>query len=170
MTDDRDPDEADREDRPHRYRRRVGGGSNRTLWLVFGGAGCVAVLGCGGVIALVVFWVIPVVTTDFPAANAAAEQFLDLLQQNRVDDAYAATSPGFQSRQSREEFARYVKRFETFTRHTSRTTTGVRVVQNNGRKEAFIQMTLQAPNNAMTCTLELVEADGVWEVDKITIP
>ncbi|MDB5311520.1 MAG: hypothetical protein JWO38_5722 [Gemmataceae bacterium] len=165
---DRDPDYDDRENSPRA--RRPGNRSNRSLWLVLGGIGCVVVLGCGGLIAAGLIWGLQAFTTDLPAATAAAEEFLDLLQQNRIDDAYAATSAGFQARQDREQFAAFVKRFETFTKFTSRSLTGARFFQNNNKKQVIVKMTLHAPNNAMTCTLELVQEDGVWKVDKITVP
>jgi hypothetical protein len=40
----------------------------------------------------------------------------------------------------------------------------------NGVKQARIQMTLNAPNNATTCTLILVQEGGEWKVKEITVP
>ncbi len=37
-------------------------------------------------------------------------------------------------------------------------------------KQARIQMTLQAPNNATTCTLILVDEGGAWKVNQISVP
>ena len=160
---DRDPDrEYDRG--PSR------GSSNRTTWIILGAAGCGLVLVCSGALALLVVWGFKSFTTDFPAAQAAADQFLDKLQADKVNDAYALTSTKFHAEQSREQFEGFVKRFETLTRHTSRTQNGFRLFQGPDGKRASIQMTLNAPNNAMTCTLVLTEEAGTWKVEMITVP
>ncbi|MBO0699376.1 MAG: hypothetical protein J2P46_13350 [Zavarzinella sp.] len=108
--------------------------------------------------------------TDVPAANNAASQFLDLLQQGRLDEAYAATSTGFRARESPEQFKAFLKQYQALTGGTSRTGNGVRVFQNPSGKQAFVQVTVHAPSNATTCTLVLVEEGGGWRVDRITVP
>lgn len=166
--DDRD-DRDDFDDRPRRRRARPTSSGGRT-WLILVGVGCVVVFGCGGLIAAGVVWGFRAFGTDLPAASAAASAFLDHLQRGQPDNAYAAASDGFRSRQTAEQFRAFVGRFETLTTHTSRNTNGFRLFANPGGKQAFIQVTLHAPNNAMTCTLMLVDEGGTWRVDSITVP
>ncbi len=144
--------------------------SNRPVWLILGAVGCGLLLMCSGLIAVFVIWGTRSFTTDIPAAQGVADQFLDRLQGGKIDDAYALTSTQFRAEQSREQFATFVKKFETLTRHTSRTQNGFRLFQDGSGKRVFIQMTLNAPNNAMTCTLVLIEEAGGWKVEKITVP
>ena len=161
------PDWRDDDDRPRRPRRvRASAG---TPWVLLAGVGCVVLLVCGGLVGVGVMWAARVFTTDLPAADAAASHFLDLLRENRLDDAYAAASDGFKARESPEQFRAFVGRFETLTTATSRTTNGFRIFQGADGKQAFLQVTLHAPNNATTCTLTLVE-EGGWKVDRITVP
>ena len=159
-----DADERDSDRRPPR------GSSNRTVWLVLGAAGCGLLLVCSGPIAVVI-WMVKSFATDIPVAQGAADQFLNCLQGGRIDDAYALTSTQFRAKQSPEQFAGFVTQFETFTRHTSRTQTGTRMLLPHDRgKHVYIQMTLNAPNNAMTCSLVLIKEAGVWKVEKLTVP
>lgn len=161
-----DNDEYDRRE----PRERPARASNRSLWLALGAVGCVTVLGCAGGIGAFAYWGFRAFTADLPPAQATADRFLDLLKDEKIDAAYDLTSPGFRAGQSPAEFAAYVKRFETLTRHTTRTQNGVRLFHDASGKRVFVQTTLSAPNNALTCTLVLVEVDGTWRVDKITVP
>lgn len=171
-SDDREFDERDDreyDDRPPRRRRAraAAGGPN---WLLWGGVGCVLVAGCGGLLAVGVAFGVRAFVTDLPAATAAADRFLDHLRQNRIDDPYAATTAGFKGRQSADQFRAFVGRFETLTTATSRTTNGFRIFHGPAGKQAFLQVTLHAPNNATTCTLTLVDEGGAWKVDNLTVP
>jgi hypothetical protein len=125
---------------------------------------------CGGGLAALVGWGIRGFVKDLPAATAVSDQFFDALQQGRIDDAYALTSAKFRAEQNREEFAQFLKKFETLTRHTSRTQNGFRIFHDGSGKRAFIQTTLHAPNNALTCTLVLIEEAGTWKVEQLTVP
>lgn len=160
------PDERDRDYDRGPSRRS----SNRSLWIVLGTVGCGLLLMCSGAIAVAVFWGVRSFTTDAPAAQAVADEFLDRLRENKLDDAYALTSRQFRAEQSREQFADFVRQFETLTRHTSRTRNGFRLFQDGRGKRVFIQTTLNAPNNAMTCTLVMIEEAGAWKVEKVTVP
>jgi hypothetical protein len=146
------------------------GSSGRSTWLVLGAAGCVLVLVCSGALAALVYWGFRSFTTDIPAAQEVADRFLDHVRAGKLDDAYALTSSDFRAEYDRERFAEFIKKFDTFGRHTSRTQQGFRLFHDGNGKHVFIQTTLNAPNNAMTCTLVLIEKEGVWKVDKITVP
>lgn len=141
---------------------------SKSLWMLFGGVGCIVVLGCGGLIVAGVLWASKTFTTDLPAATAAANEFLDLLQQNRIDDAYAKTGSEFKAHQPREQFHGFVKQFDSFAKSTSREINSAWIVQ-GGKKQAFVQMTLKSPNKSMTCTLQLVHENGVWKVEALNV-
>jgi hypothetical protein len=74
-------------------------------------------------------------TRELLPAQEAADRFFDRLQGGQTGEAYELTSAGFRRGQSAEEFAAYVKRFETLTRHTTRTTNGARLFQGPGGKQ-----------------------------------
>ena len=162
---DRDePDDRDRDREPPR------GSSNRSVWLILGAVGCGLFLVCSGLVVAAIMWGARSFTTDMPAAQAVGDQFLDHLRENKLDAAYALTSTRFRADHSREEFAEYIKKFETFSRHTSRTRNGFRLHHDTSGKRVYLQFTLNAPNNAMTCTLVLIEEADGWKVEKITVP
>jgi len=166
---DRDSDNLDDDARARDRRSRRQKSSSGPLLLILGGIGCVILLGCGGLIALAI-WGFSTLATQLPQATDAANEFLSQLQQNQVDGAYALTSTDFQRRNTLEQFADFVKKFEMFGKHTSRELNGANFFQNASGKQVIIKMTLQAPNNAMTCTLEFVEEQGVWKVNNFTVP
>ena len=132
------------ERRREAYRNRPESRSSGSLWMFFGSIGCIVLLGCAGVFVAVALWASKVFKTDIPAATTAANEFLDLIQENRIDEAYAKTSPEFKAAQSREQFATFIKRYETFAKSTSRALNGARIFQGT-KKQAFVQMTLQSP-------------------------
>lgn len=174
MTDDERTDEdrdalADRaEERPRRREPRPNK-SSRTLWYVLGGAGCLLVLICGGGVALIV-WGVNAFTKDLPAVQSTVDSFFDALKADKLDDAYATCSTGYQRQTSREQFAAFVKQYGAFQRHQTRSMNGFNIFSGTAGKQARIQQTLHEPNNAMTCTLILVVENGTWKVDKVTVP
>ena len=166
-------DQQQDQDRPRRVRRRYPEerpSSNKTLWIILGSVGCISLLGCVGLVGLVGYFGFRAFTNDIPVAQAAADQFLDLLKEGKLDDAYAMTSPEFRSKQDKEQFEAFVKGIETFAQQTSRTTNGARMHQDASGKRVQIQVTLKTLNNATTCTLVMVERDGTWKVDRFTVP
>jgi hypothetical protein len=144
--------------------------SNRNTILVLCAAGCGLVLLCSGLIAAALIWGLRSVATDVPAAQTVADQFLDQLQQGQLDGAYALTSTKFRAEYDRKQFEEFIKKYESFTHHTSRTEQGFRLFQDGNGKHVFFQKTLNTPNNAMTCTLVMIEEAGNWKVEKITVP
>ncbi len=162
------------EQRPGEERpRRAGGpapGSNNSACIIISSIGCLLCLGCVGLVAFAGYFGFKAFTTDMPAAQAVANQFLDLIQQNKIDEAYALTSPAFRTRLNPEQFGEFLKQFETFTKHTSRSQNAVRIFEDGRGKRVYLQLTLHAPNNAMTCTLEMVAEAETWKVNSITVP
>jgi hypothetical protein len=151
-----------------RLRRDCRGSINRTLLIVLivlGSAGLLVVLACAGC----GLWTFKALSTDLPPAREAADAFLDDLKFDRVKEAYAKTSQGFQNAQTFERFRDYVDKFSTLKTHTSRTFDGGRVFQGTGGKQATITMTLHSANKAMPCILTMVPEDGEWKVQYLSI-
>jgi hypothetical protein len=130
----------------------------------------VAVLGCVGFVGLSGVWAFKALGTDYPAAQAASNQFIEHIRQGRMEQAYGSTSTAFRAEQSAEHFQQFVQKFETFQKSTHHVVNSGQVMVFNGVKQAIFQITLHAPNNAMTCTLVLVEEGGAWKVQSITVP
>ena len=119
--------------------------------------------GCG-------IWLFKSIATDIPPAQAAANVFMDDLKADRVDPAYASTSSGFKSTESLEKFRDFVKRLDTFKTQTSRSFDSSMIHHGTYGKQATLKMTLHAPNNAMSCTLTMVEENGQWKVQRLNVP
>jgi hypothetical protein len=127
------------------------------------------VLFCAGVIAALA-WAFSSAATELPQTQEKADQFLGLLQQNKLPEAYELTSAGFRSRNSQEKFAEFIKQHEVFAKQTSHTTDGFSFSNNQSGKHFTLKVTLRSPNNTMGCTLILVDEGGELSVDQITVP
>lgn len=165
--DDRERDYDDRDDRPRRGRRPPR--SDNSCLFIGLGIGCVVVLGCGGLFAVGLYWGMNAFK-QLPEAIDAADRFLAQLQHNQVTEAYELTSREYRARNTPEQFEEFIKEYKIFTHHASRQTGGANIFQNNAKTQAIIHMTLKSPDNALTCTLTLVQEDGEWKVDKLTVP
>ena len=86
------------------------------LSLVVGGI-LLVLLVCGGL----VFWLFRGMGQEVPVAQACADTFLQALRTNRIDEAYAQTSPAFQAKTTIEQFRAFVKAFPALSTHTSAT-------------------------------------------------
>jgi len=161
---DRDRDYDDRE-RSHGKKSS----STGTVLLIVGGIGCLVVLVCGGLIGLGI-WAFTNMATKLTPAIVKAEEFMGDLQQNQIDRAYSLTSKEYQKQNSSAQFADYIKKFEMFTKHTSRSITSTFLNQNQAATQVTIQMTLNSPNNAMTCTLILIEEQDTWKISSLSVP
>lgn len=166
---DDDPDDSraerrrrERDDQPH-------GASNRPLFIILAITGGILLLCCGGLFGVGAY-LIGSLSKELPQATSTADEFLDLLQEKKLDKAYRMTSADYRAKNTLEQFTDYVNKYEMFEKHTSRTTNGVNILQNGVKKEMFVKMTLQSPNNAMNCTLELIEESDGWKVEKFTVP
>jgi hypothetical protein len=149
--------------------RNRGSRSNPVLLLIVACAGCLFVLICGGIIGLVI-WGKNAVDKDMPPVQAAASNFFDSIRAGDLNAAYEKTSSSFRTQNTPERFADFIKQYEILTKHDKRTLNAFIVFNGTTGKHARIQMTLQAPNNAMTCTLILVEENGAWKINQVTIP
>jgi hypothetical protein len=161
---DRDYDERDRGRNPRRKKSSFG-----PILLLVGGIGCIILVVCGGLIALAI-WGVSSFATKLAPAMEASDQFFDELQQNQIDRAYLLTSKEYRKRTSSEQFADYIKQFEMFGKHTSRQISSTHIFTNQNGSTATIKMTLKSPNNAMTCTLTLIDEHGNWKVNTLNVP
>lgn len=119
--------------------------------------------GCG-------IWMFKSFTRDIPPAQAAANAFLDDLKADRIDAAYNSASTAFKSAQSLDQFREFVKKFETFKTHASRSFDYNQINQTTSGKRATFKLTLTSPNNAMSCTMVVFEENAVWKVERVSVP
>ncbi|HEV3384576.1 MAG TPA: hypothetical protein VG097_07155 [Gemmata sp.] len=166
---DHDHDERERDDDDERERKpRRKKSSFGPILLLVGGIGCVVLVVCGGLIALAI-WGFSSFATKLAPAMEAAEEFFGELQENQIDRAYLLTSKEYRRRTSSEQFADYIKQFEIFGKHTSRQISSTHIFTNQNGSTVTIKMTLKSPNNAMTCTLTLIEEQGSWKVNTLNV-
>jgi hypothetical protein len=133
------------------------------------GLGCmsgVTLLGCLGCFVLFIRWDVGV-TNDRLKARETADQFFELLRQNRIDDAHRACRSTWRA----EDFRNFVGRHPAFTAHTSR---GVRVgpsFWDPGRSHATVLVTLHSPEGApdVEVRVEVAETDQGWKVREIKL-
>jgi hypothetical protein len=170
--DDRDREddiEADRRDRRRYDPDPPQRSSNKPLFLILGGIGCVILVCCGGLTGIGI-WGFNAFKTQLEPAIGTSNQFLDLLQQKQVDQAYALTSSGYRARTTEAQFAEFLKKFEMFGQATSHSMTSANVFKNQSGSRVVVKMTLNSPNNAMSCTLTLVKEQENWKVDGLAVP
>jgi hypothetical protein len=145
------------------------GSGNKVILIVLavvGGVGLVVVLACAGC----GIWAFKSITKDIPPAQASADAFLDDLKAGRTDAAYGSASSSFKTTQTLEQFREFVNRFDTLKTQITRSTESSRLFQGTGGKKVTLKMTLQSPNNAMSCTLIMVEENGQWKVERLSVP
>lgn len=162
-------DEYDDEPRDRRPPER---GTNTTLWIVLaviGGVFLLGALACGGLMYFG-FRTAQTVIGDMTAATGAAETFLNQLQANQATAAYQSAGQTFKAAQTPEQFAQFVAKHPMLTGHTSRVANGFNMMQVNGVNKYRVQYTLSGANNSTTCTLMLVQENGTWVVESLTVP
>lgn len=170
--DDRDHLDADEfeSDRPSRSRRSRPDRPKGTIPWVLGAIICLSVVVCGGLTCFGGAWMLKTFVRQLPQVTSTTDLFLDRLQHGQLEAAYELTSRSYHQQNSRQQFEDFVKHFEMFTAHKTRTVNRTFIRTNQSGTEATVGMTLQTPNNAMTCTLILVQEADEWRVDRITVP
>lgn len=127
----------------------------------------VVVLGCGGLIYLVVTKFIPAVQS----LQTSADAFVQDVRAGQLQSAYGRTTAGFQSRQTFAQFQAFVAQYPALSTHTSLTNGGANISSTTGAgTRGIVRYTAIGPNNSLSFTLILVEQNGQWRVDSITIP
>jgi hypothetical protein len=163
----RERDNGNDEEADYDYRPKRRKSSNKTLFIILGVVGGVVllvVLGCAGLI----YWGVNKFS-QFPNLTTEADRFLDDLKTAQVDAAYARTSRNFKRAQAPAQFQAFLKQFPAFTNQTSRRYTGFNIFSGVGGARGTIHATAIGPGNSVSFTLILVEEDGQWKVDQLTI-
>jgi hypothetical protein len=194
-----DDDDDDYDDRPRRRRKQSSSGSGN-MWLILGVVGGVillAIAGCAGVI----IWSVNKAGEGFnqimasAMAEEAAEQWMEDVKGGKTKLAYDATSSGFKSRQTQQQFEQFVARNPTLTKHSFRTP-NFTPNQGGDGKPIVIKYRLhtsdpdddflddedaprpktkpkakKGPNvPEIDVTITMINEGGVWKVDSLTIP
>jgi len=148
------------------YTRNSG---NKTLLIIvaIGGPFLVLCATCDGIFGWSAY---KGITTDLPAAEASADAFFDLLKAGKIDEAYASTTPKFQTVSTIEAFREFVGKFSILKSHNTRTYGNTRIFDGPEGKEATLQVTLFAENNALSCTIFLRPINGQWKVHHLNVP
>lgn len=153
--------------------------SNTALYVLLGVFGAVAltflgILGCCGLGIFGAFTAARMQPTNLNVdvnaeikAELAAERFLDAISRGKVDEAYDSASAGFQQRTSREQFHAFVTKHPRLTDSVDRNAE----TQSNQNGTLRLQATIDdSMEQQFSATIDMVEEEKQWKVDRITIP
>jgi hypothetical protein len=99
-----------------------------------------------------------------------AEAFLSQIQTDNSLAAYEFGSQTFRKNQSPEQFEKFVAKHPTFSNHTIRTSGPVEISTVDGVTRYRARYNIVRVAESLTCTLVLVEENGVWLVESFTVP
>ena len=101
---------------------------------------------------------------------SAAEEFLQALSEGKVDVAYKSTTPAFQAHQTPEQFKAFLDKNPLLTdKFAARVPNAVNQAPGAGRMT--VPYTLSRDGfGLMDLTIHLVDDDGEWKVDALTVP
>jgi hypothetical protein len=136
---------------------------SRKAWLICGGV--VLVLGlCAGVVVIGFISLFGWVFAATREAAEAADQFLALVAQDKMAEAYNSSAAGLRVRQSQEAFAADVKRLGLLDYASS--SWPVRNIVND---EAKLEGTITTKSGGtIPLTVTLVKEGGTWRVLSLT--
>jgi hypothetical protein len=126
-------------------------------WLV--GCGAASVLGFGLFVGLGVVFVVGVFALTRPVVDAS-EQFLSLLGQGKIAEAYASTADGFRARQDESSFADAVKQLG-LTDYSSATWHSRQIDNQEGTTEGTV---VTKGGGTKSISIRLVHESGKWAV------
>jgi hypothetical protein len=139
-------------------------GTKILLFSLLGG-GLLILLLCGGLIFLAAKGL-----QEFPKVIAGADQFMDRIKANKIDEAYQSTIPEFQAKVDLEQFKAIVAKYPAFTNQTARSMAGMRLYQTGQGTRGYVQYNLSSPNNTLSLNLVLKEVNGAWKVESVNLP
>jgi len=154
------------------YDRRPASNSNKTLLIVLGVLGgllLVAVLACGGLFYFG-FRTAKDVVGNMTAAAKSAENYLSELQAGDAAAAYRSMSQRYRSATTHAEFEQFLAQNKGLLKHTGRSSSSFNMNSVNGATQYVAKYTITGPTAGAFCTLTLVEENGAWVVDSITVP
>ena len=101
---------------------------------------------------------------------SAAEEFLQALSEGKVDVAYKSTTPAFQANQTPEQFKAFLDKNPLLTdKFAARNQNAPNAAAAAGRMT--IPYTLSRDGfGLMDLTIHLVDDEGEWKVDALTVP
>jgi hypothetical protein len=140
----------------------------KVLWIILGIVGGLFLL-CGLSCAGLVYWGFGMFK-QFPAMTASADAFINDLSSGQVDAAYNRTSSAFKSRMNAQQFQAFIDRFPALRKQTSRSTQGFNINQTPQGLQGVIKTTVLGPNDSLSFTLVLVEENGAWKINDMTVP
>jgi hypothetical protein len=145
------------------------GSSTKIVLIVVGVVGFVLLmmaLACGGLI----YWGISTAVPTLGAIQTSANGFVQDIRAGQFQAAYNRTTTGYQSRQSLQQFQKFVAIYPELTTHTSVTLNGYNITTTPAGGQSTVNFTAVTPNNSLAFTLILIEENGQWRVDSFTVP
>ena len=101
-----------------------------------------------------------------PTAKQAARKFFEDIAADKLDVAYSRTSDDYRQKFSPEQFKALVGKHAGFKQLNKQNLTPINV----GAEQASFTATLTGPNGSVKCTVQLVQEDEDWKVDRFTVP
>lgn len=195
MPRDRDGDEYEYADR-----RGSSSGTKTILIVlgVLGGLALVIIIGCAGMIGFGIFS-FQKQMGGMIGSMTASEAFIEDLHNDRVEAAYSMTSANFKTTMSRKQFDEFIAKNPLLTKHAYHSTRNANLPMGNNQKTATMSFVLHELGSndddedddpdmkpkakptkkaeavagqpkSIVVTLTLIEENGQWVVDKMTIP
>src|SRR5262245_51217529 len=96
------------------------------------GAVILVLLTCGGI----AFWFFRGLHEEIPVAEETAKTFLRHLRNDRIAEAYAETTRGFQANTNEERFREFLKKFPALSNHHTATLTFLGIHRGTGGTSA----------------------------------
>jgi hypothetical protein len=136
-------------------------------WIVGGVAaiaGAVCLVCCGAGV-----WFFSSMAAEVPVATAAADEFLDDLKAQRIDEAYSRTTTAFQNASTIENFRGLLQAAPIVTGHTTRQVQLSRIFKNTNGSIATFRVTFTSQDSSGGATLTMAKEDDQWKVMGLNI-
>ena len=106
---------------------------------------------------------------EIQQAENAAQTFLEALKAGQLDGAYGGTTDAFRAKQTPQQFKAFVSQNPLLTKWTE--TESDEPNHQPGAARMTVPYTLNDNNNnVLKLTFHLVNENGAWKVDALTIP
>ena len=99
-------------------------------------------------------------------ANQAARSFFNDVAAGKLDAAYARTSDDYRQKTSPEQFKALIAKHAGFKQLNKQSYKSINV----GPEQVSYTAKISGPNGSLTCTIQLVQEDDEWKVDRFTVP
>jgi hypothetical protein len=105
---------------------------------------------------------------EWTEADTAAQAFLANLAAGQVETAYRSTTPAFQQKQTLQQFQAFVDQHPLLKQHTD--VEHEDDDHNPGAAKIAMEYTLTGKGGETKVTIQLVNENGQWKVDGLTVP